>query len=665
MCGALLTAFFGRFFGGRGSAVVAAVMQGCATLLSIVCFYEVALCACPCHITLSSWFYASLFEANWGFLFDSLALLMCCVVTIVSTVIHLYAISYMQQDPHLPRFMCYLSLFSCFMLILVTGDNFLALFLGWEGVGLSSYLLINFWYTRLQANKSAIKAMLVNRVGDLGLALGIMFTYFIFKTANFCELFAACGGSKPEVCVFFNLSLCPYNTLCILVFIGAVGKSAQLGLHAWLPDAMEGPTPVSALIHAATMVCSGVFLIARCSPFFIHASTASAVVSVIGACTCVFAAMIGVFQTDLKRVIAYSTCSQLGYMIFACGVGNFAGSLYHLFTHGFFKALLFLSAGVIIHACRDEQDMRRLGGYRLLLPIAYATTLVGSAVLVGAPFIAYSKEMILEAGALHFSTNGAFSTACASFCVVLSAIYTFRAMLLTFGQRASAPAPEAESTALTTVCLVFLASSAIFGGYLFKQMLVGAGTDFWGNALMFPVGIHLVDCEFLSIEEKLRPVVLLLLGGIFLLARGRRQRVVAPDPFYEPKVSAVLGLDTFTFIRIYTFFNRRQFYDKIINDFINLPLFRFGFGVTTSLIDKGIIEVLVPVGLTKITYKGALQVSGLQSGLIYHYAILMIVGMLIILGIAAGLWKNSALLFVLPLAFIISVSSYDSDSDYD
>jgi len=553
------------------------------------------------------------------------------------------------------------------MLILVTGDNFLALFLGWEGVGLSSYLLINFWYTRLQANKSAIKAMLVNRVGDLGLALGIMFSYIVFKTANFCELFACLGAhqtlGRTGGYVLFNLTLCPYNTLCILVFIGAVGKSAQLGLHAWLPDAMEGPTPVSALIHAATMVCSGVFLIARCSPFFIHASTASAVVSIIGACTCVFAATIGVFQTDLKRVIAYSTCSQLGYMIFACGVGNFAGSLYHLFTHGFFKALLFLSAGVIIHACRDEQDMRRLGGYRLVLPIAYATTLAGSAVLVGAPFIAYSKEMILEAGAVHFAAGSApFSTACASFCVVLSAIYTFRALLLTFGRRPTgAQAPEAESTALTTVCLVFLATGALFSGYLLKQMLVGAGTDLWGNSLMFPVGMNFVDCEFLSPLEKLRPVLLLLLG-----LAASALLLVTPRGDLPPAI-----------IRwIYTFFNRRQFYDKIINDLVSLPLFRFGFGVTTSLIDKGMIEVLVPVGLTNITYRSALQVSGLQSGLIYHYAILMIVGMLtlglstfvsagFITGFDFGGWGTSVtlptgslwspLLFVLPLAFLISL----------
>nr|YP_009725932.1 NADH dehydrogenase subunit 5 [Caulerpa ashmeadii]QHQ73220.1 NADH dehydrogenase subunit 5 [Caulerpa ashmeadii] len=565
-------------------------MQVCGALLCILCFYEVAFGGAPCHLSCSCWFTASLFEASWGFLFDHLALLMCCVVTIISTIIHLYAISYMQQDPHLPRFMCYLSLFCFFMLILVTGDNFLTLFLGWEGVGLCSYLLINFWYTRLQANKSAIKAMLINRVGDLGLALGIMLSFMVFKSIQFSELFACADRWDPTSShsVFFNLSLCPYNTLCILLFIGAVGKSAQLGLHAWLPDAMEGPTPVSALIHAATMVCSGVFLIARCSPFFIHASTASAVFSIIGACTCVFAAMIGIFQTDLKRVIAYSTCSQLGYMIFAGGVYNYAGSMYHLFTHGFFKALLFLSAGVIIHACSDEQDMRRLGGYRLLLPLAYATTLAGSAVLVGTPFIAHSKEMILEVGAITLTPVGGFSTACGSICVVLSAIYTFRMILLTFWQPSTgttsllcAPQEISESTPLTTVSLVFLASCCLFVGYLFQPLLVGAGTDFWGNSLMLPV--HTIESEFLTNQVKLRPVLLLVLGLCFVLGFGFSKAGSCPP----------------TYARwIYTFFNRRQFYDKIMNDLLSYPLFRFGFGVTTSLIDKGLIEVLVPVGCT-------------------------------------------------------------------
>uniref|UniRef100_A0A8I6XTR9 NADH-ubiquinone oxidoreductase chain 5 n=1 Tax=Hordeum vulgare subsp. vulgare TaxID=112509 RepID=A0A8I6XTR9_HORVV len=316
-----------------------------------------------------------------------LTVVMLIVVTFISSLVHLYSISYMSEDPHSPRFMCYLSIFTFFMLMLVTGDNFLQLFLGWEGVGLASYLLIHFWFTRLQADKAAIKAMLVNRVGDFGLALGIFGCFTLFQTVDFSTIFA-CASAPRNEWIFCNMRLNAITLICILHFIGAVGKYAQIGLHTWLPDAMEGPTPVSALIHAATMVTTGVFMIARCSPLFEYSPTALIVITFAGAMTSFLAATTGILQNDLKRVIAYSSCSQLGYMIFACGISNYSVSVFHLMNHAFFKALLFLNAGSVIHAMSDEQDMRKMGGgLASSFPLTYAMMLMGSLSLIEFPFL--------------------------------------------------------------------------------------------------------------------------------------------------------------------------------------------------------------------------------------------------------------------------------------
>ena len=312
---------------------------------------------------------------------------MCCVVTFVSSIVHLYSTEYMEHDPHLPRFMSYLSLFTFFMLILITANNFLQMFVGWEGVGLSSYLLINFWFTRIQANKAAIKAMLVNRVGDFAILLAIFSIYFIFNTLDYEVIFTLVPLVLNYSVVIGFLKLPLLDLICILLFIGAMGKSAQLGLHTWLPDAMEGPTPVSALIHAATMVTAGVFLLARCSFIFEFSPVALNFVTFIGSLTAFFAATTGLFQNDMKKVIAYSTCSQLGYMIFSCGLSSYEVGVFHLSNHAFFKALLFLGAGSVIHAVNDEQDMRKLGGLQKLLPFSYAIMLIGSLALMGFPFL--------------------------------------------------------------------------------------------------------------------------------------------------------------------------------------------------------------------------------------------------------------------------------------
>ena len=380
LLGFLLAALGGRFFGWRGTPLITTFCVFLSSVFSCIAFYEVGISGSPCYIQLAPWFTSEFFDANWGFMFDSLTVVMLVVVTFVSTLVHVYSISYMSEDPHLPRFMSYLSIFTFFMLMLVTADNFIQLFFGWEGVGLASYLLINFWYTRLQANKSAIKAMLVNRVGDFGLALGIIATFSLFKSVDFATVFACSSHFAETSFIFFHLEWHALNLICALLFVGAVGKSAQLGLHTWLPDAMEGPTPVSALIHAATMVTAGVFMIARCSPLFEQAPQTLILVTVTGALTAFFAATTGVVQNDLKRVIAYSTCSQLGYMVFACGISQYAVGVFHLMNHAFFKALLFLSAGAVIHALADEQDMRKMGGVIKVLPFTYSMMFIGSLV---------------------------------------------------------------------------------------------------------------------------------------------------------------------------------------------------------------------------------------------------------------------------------------------
>jgi len=434
LLGSLIAGFFGRFLGYRGASLISIFCVSSAFFLSVLAFYEVALCGSSCYIKISPWFFSEMFDASWGLYFDTLTVVMLVVITSVSSLVHIYSLSYMSEDPHIPRFMSYLSIFTFFMCTLVTADNFVQMFFGWEGVGLASYLLINFWFTRLEASKASIKAMLVNRIGDFGLALGIMYLFSLFKTVNFNTIFACAPYYSLQTFIFCNMEYKVLDVICILLFIGAVGKSAQLGLHTWLPDAMEGPTPVSALIHAATMVTAGVFMIARCSPLFEYAPTSLSVVTFVGGMTCFFAATTGLLQNDLKRVIAYSTCSQLGYMVFACGISNYNVGVFHLMNHAFFKALLFLSAGSVIHALADQQDMRKMGGVVQLLPFTYSMMLIGSFSLAGIPFLTgfYSKDVILESAFACYTISGNFAYWLGSLSVLFTSIYSFRLIFSTF-----------------------------------------------------------------------------------------------------------------------------------------------------------------------------------------------------------------------------------------
>ena len=702
--GFLFAGGFGRFLGFRGSALLSTTCVSLSAFLSCIAFYEVALSGSPCYIKLAPWIFSELFDASWGFLFDSLTVVMLVVVTFVSSLVHLYSISYMSEDPHLPRFMSYLSIFTFFMLMLVTGDNFLQMFFGWEGVGLASYLLINFWFTRLQANKSAIKAMLVNRVGDFGLALGIMGIFSIFKTVDFTTVFACAhkfagyqinfktveiahegglglataGQSQFMNFLFCNIEFDILNTLCLLLFVGAVGKSAQLGLHTWLPDAMEGPTPVSALIHAATMVTAGVFMIARCSPLFEYAPTALVVITFLGAMTSFFAATTGVVQNDLKRVIAYSTCSQLGYMVFACGISNYSVGVFHLMNHAFFKALLFLSAGSVIHALSDEQDMRKMGGVSQILPFTYAMMVIGSLALIGFPFLTgfYSKDVILEVAYAKYTLSGNFAYWLGSLSALFTSYYSFRLLFLTFfgagggyARSSGGASPSSltipihsesnsfkqsiihahDAPIIMAIPLILLAFGSIFVGYLGKDMMIGLGTNFWGNALYtLPQNSLLLESEYIPQSIKFVPLFFSVFGAVLAYQIN----------LSEPGIRTTYFLKT-SFIgrHLYTFFNKRWLFDKVYNDFFVKKALSFGYEVSFKTLDKGIIEILGPYGISQTFQKLSRQMSKIQSGFVYHYALSMLIGLTLFIAIVGlwdfiSFWIDNRLYFIQFISFI-------------
>jgi len=414
---------------------------------------------------------------------------MLVVVLSVSTVVHLYSTEYMSEDPHLPRFMSYLSLFTFFMLLLISSDNFVGLFLGWEGVGLCSYLLISFWFTRIQANKAAIKAMIVNRIADLAFTVGILTIFYTFQTVEFGAVFGLAPYLTSATVLFGTFVVPPVTVIALLLFLGAMGKSAQLGLHTWLPDAMEGPTPVSALIHAATMVTAGVFLIIRCSPLFECVPSILLFITLIGASTAFMAATAGLLQNDLKKVIAYSTCSQLGYMVFACGLSSYALSLFHLSNHAFFKALLFLSAGAVIHSVSSEQDLRRFGALGTLLPYTHGMFVIGSLALMGFPFLTgfYSKDLILELAASTVTVPGTFAYWLGLVTAFFTAYYSYRLLFLAFYGRPRAPrlylTHTHELTPRMATALALLSLGSIFLGYLARDLFIGFGTPFWNGVI--------------------------------------------------------------------------------------------------------------------------------------------------------------------------------------
>lgn len=629
LIGSCIAGLFGRHLGSLGSAFITTTCLFISFLISLFAFYEVALYGCFVYIKLTTWISSEVLNIDWGFMFDSLTVSMCVVVTFISCLVHLYSTEYMAHDPHLARFMSYLSLFTFFMLILVTADNFVQMFVGWEGVGLCSYLLINFWFTRIQANKAAIKAMILNRVGDFCLLIGILLIYVNFKSVDYATVAVIAPLLKNVDINFLNINLNLLSLIGIFLFLGAVGKSAQLGLHTWLPDAMEGPTPVSALIHAATMVTAGVFLIARSSFIYEHITNVLGFITVIGALTSIFASTTGLVQNDMKRVIAYSTCSQLGYMVFACGLSNYSVGVFHLMNHAFFKALLFLSAGSVIHAVNDEQDMRKMGGLKNLIPYTYSMVVIGSLALIGFPFLAgfYSKDLILEVSFGKYSVLGYFSFILGTLGAFLTAFYSTRLLYLTFLSKPTGHKKvicyAGDSGPQIVTALGCLAIPSIFVGYYTKDMIVGVGSSFFGTAIYVnSINFNLFDAEFIPIFYKTLPVYLSLFGFIsaFLL--------------YNFKSKLLFKIKTHFFgKKLYNFLNRKWFFDKIYNEYFGQFFFKFGYSVSYKFVDRGIFEILGPTGLSTTALKIGSNLHNMQTGFIYHYTLLILVGSTLLLSV--------------------------------
>ena len=484
--------YFGRTINKYFSEISTSLLVCISAILSIIVFWNGIQNNIYGNYKIIEWITSGGFSANWSINIDPLSSVMLVVVTFVSALVHIYSIGYMSHDPHKPRFMSYLSLFTFSMLALVVSDNFLQLFFGWEGVGLCSYLLIGFWYKKETANNAAIKAFIVNRIGDFGLAIGIFLIFFFFGTINFEEVFEATAQFSEKKIFFFGFKLNLITLICSFLFIGAMGKSAQFLLHTWLPDAMEGPTPVSALIHAATMVTAGVFLVVKCSPMFEYSQVALNIVTIIGMITAIFAASVALVQNDIKKIVAYSTCSQLGYMFFAAGVGAYHVAMFHLFTHAFFKALLFLGAGSVIHAFKDEQDIRNMGGVRSKLPFTYLLMLIGTLALTGFPFLSgfYSKDAIIEFAYLRNSSLGNYAAVIGIFTAFLTSIYSWRLFFKTFhgsyNNKKISITDTHESPPVMLIPLILLGIGAVFSGYIFKETFIGHhSNDFWKSSIFF------------------------------------------------------------------------------------------------------------------------------------------------------------------------------------
>jgi NADH-ubiquinone oxidoreductase chain 5 len=511
----------GRYLGSKIASYLAITNMALTFMFALYIFKNIAL-EHNLYSMKIKWISAGIFKVYWGFYFDTLTVVMLLVVTFISLLVHIYSIEYMAEDPHLTRFMAYLSLFTFFMLMLVTADNLLQLFLGWEGVGLASYLLISFWFTRVQALKAAVKAIIVNRVGDVFLLLAISLCYSFFGTLDYPVIFSLASliANEKFYILYLSFDKLTFITMCLL---GAcAGKSAQLGLHTWLPDAMEGPTPVSALIHAATMVTAGVFLLLRMSPLLEYTPLTLQVATILGALTTFFAATTALFQNDLKKVIAYSTCSQLGYMVFACGLSAYSASIFHLANHACFKALLFLCAGVIIHSMNDEQDMRRMGGLINVLPLTYIMMFIASLSLCGFPFLTgfYSKDLILELALGSYTINGFFAYILGTISAFLTASYSMRLLYLTFLCKPNAYKQiyynAREPSWITLIPLLFLTFLSIFLGYLCRDMFVGLGTNFWGASLaVHSTNVFILNAEFLDAGSKLIPLAVTFSGLFF------------------------------------------------------------------------------------------------------------------------------------------------------
>jgi NADH-quinone oxidoreductase subunit L len=641
LLGFLIAGIGGRWIGARGAEYVTCGLLGICCVLAWIAFVMVAG-GSDAHVPIANWFTSGKLSVAWALRIDTLTAVMLVVVTTVSCVVHVYSIGYMADDPSRPRFFAYLSLFTFAMLMLVTSDNLVQMFFGWEGVGLMSYLLVGFWYEKPAPNAAAIKAFVVNRVGDFGFSLGIFLTFYLTGSVTFDQVFAAAPGLVGKTVHFIGFDWDAVTLACLLLFMGAMGKSAQFLLHTWLPDAMEGPTPVSALIHAATMVTAGVFMVARLSPLFEMSPVALSVVTIVGGTTAFFAATVGLVQNDIKKVIAYSTCSQLGYMFVGLGVGGYNLGVFHLFTHAFFKALLFLGAGSVILAMHHEQDMRAMGGLRKEIPFTFWMMMIGTLSLtgVGIPLTSFgfsgfvSKDAIIEAAFASHRYGATYGFLCTDIAAGLTAFYSWRLMFMTFfGKRgdwaASLPHahdgrghedhghgdhPAHESPMVMLVPLAVLAVGATLAGTAFRYLFIGGGYEsFWRQSLFFGPDNHLLeDMEHVSALVSLSPS-LFMLGGLlvayymYMVDRTAPQRLAAEFP------------------ALYRFLLNKWYFDELYDFLFVRPAFAIG-----RLFWKGgdgvIIDGFGPDGVSARVLDVARSAVRLQTGYVYHYAFAMLLG---------------------------------------
>ncbi len=615
LIGSIIT-YFGKSFGNLFSQIFSCSMVVISAVISCFIFYDGLINNNYGNYLIFEWISSGNLNVNWSIKIDPLSSVMIMVVTSVSALVHIYSIGYMSQDPHKPRFMSYLSLFTFSMLCLVVSDNFLQLFFGWEGVGLCSYLLIGFWFKRETANNAAIKAFIVNRVGDFGLAIGIFIIFLIFGTLNFEEVFLLIPEfTKTNLSIFGG----EYNVItliCVFLFIGAMGKSAQFLLHTWLPDAMEGPTPVSALIHAATMVTAGVFLVVRCSPIFEYSQFAMNLIAIIGMITALFAASVALVQNDIKKIIAYSTCSQLGYMFFAAGIGAYHIAMFHLFTHAFFKALLFLGAGSVIHAFHEEQNISKMGGVWKKIPYTMILMLIGTLALTGFPFLSgfYSKDAIIEFAYLKDSSVGYYACSVGVFTAFLTAIYSWRLFFKTFlgkYNNKSIPIEKThESPLVMIIPLIILAIGALLAGYFFKDLFIGNNSTFWKESILF--------LDFVKLENI--PIWLIIITPIIITL------AIPLSYFFYIKDKTILEGVKNSNLPLYNFLLKKWYIDEVYDFIFIKPLKKVGVFFWKKG-DQDTIDRFGPDGISKIIKFISNKAVQFQSGYIYDYAFVMLIGL--------------------------------------
>ena len=645
--GSFVSGFMGRKIGVTGAHIITCTCLILSSILATFAFYEVGICGSPVSIYLTSWVDSEIMSISWEFLFDQLTVSMLIPVLYISSVIHIFSISYMENDPHVQRFFSYLSLFTFFMLLLVSGANYFVMFVGWEGIGIVSYLLINFWFTRIQANKAAILALTMNRVGDMGLSIGFFALFAIFGSLDYSTIFNLTPLINETAITIIGL----------LLLAGAMAKSAQIPLHSWLPGSMEGPTPVSALIHAATLVTAGLYLLVRSSPLLEYSPTALLVITLVGASTAFFAATCGLVQNDLKRIIAFSTISQLGYMVMAVGISQYNVALMHVVNHAFFKALLFLGAGAIIHSVSDQQDVRKLGGLIGFLPFTYSVMLIGTIALLGLPWLSgfYSKDLIIELAYARFSFSGMYAYILGTITAGITAFYSFRLISLVFLTVPNAPKETYnnvhEANLLVIIPLFFLAIFSIFFGFVFSDLFVGIGSDFFGNSLFIhPNNISLVEAEFnfsspTEMILKLLPGILSIIGALLAIIL-----------YHNPGIMKDLNENNSVVRKVYTFLNGKYLFDVIYNHYIIGRGLQTGYNIS-KVLDRGVIELVGPHGLATLLTNTGSNIAKLDTGVITTYSLYITLGLLSLLFIVfSPILLDTSLLSEMRLMIIYIIS---------